>query len=127
MDKYTVYEGLPAAPELGKITIKNPQLSEKTDDLKALIDSGASRTVIPENLIKTLNLVPVREIDVEGYKKGKQKHTTYFVDVEFKGYSFPLTEVIAVNRKNVLLGRDILNQTILVLDGKKLSYDITDP
>jgi predicted aspartyl protease len=127
MEKYTVYEELPAAPELWKITIKNPYVPKKTNDLKALIDSGASRTVIPENLIKTLNLVPVRVIKVKGYKEGKQKHKTYFVDVEFKGYSFPNTEVIAVKRKNVLLGRDILNKTILVLDGKNLSYDIKDP
>jgi len=127
MDKYTVYKKLAAAPVLREITIKNPHVSNKNADLEALIDSGASRTVIPENLIEKLQLVPVRLIDVEGYKKGKQEHSTYFVDVEFKGYSFPLTEVIAVNRKNVLLGRDILNKTILVLDGKKLSYDITDP
>lgn len=127
MDKYTIYEKITAAPVLKKIKIKNPYVPNKNADLEALIDSGASKTVIPENLIEKLQLVPVSEIDVEGYKKGKQKHWTYFVDVEFKGYSFPLTKVIAVNRKNVLLGRDILNQTILLLDGKKLSYDITDP
>lgn len=127
MDKYTTYKKQPAAPILRKITIKNPEVPKKTDDLEALIDSGAFKTAIPENLIEKLQLVPVREIDVGGYKEGKQKHWTYFVDVEFKGYSFPYTEVLAVKRKNVLLGRDILNQTILLLDGKKLCYDITDP
>ena len=127
MDKYTQYKKLPAAPILKKITIKNPYMPDKNDDQKALIDSGASRTVIPEYLINKLNLVPAGEVDVEGYKEGKEKHLTYFVDVEFKGFNFSYTEVIAVKRKNVLLGRDILNQTILLLDGKKLSYDITDP
>ena len=126
-ETYTKINKQPAAPILRKITIKNPQVPKKTDDQEALIDSGAFKTVIPEILIEELQLVPAREIEVEGYKEGKQKHWTYFVDVEFKGYSFPYTEVLAVKRKNVLLGRDILNQTILVLNGKKLSYDITDP
>lgn len=128
MDKYTACKELPPAPIL-QIKINNPKMPEKTVNQKALIDSGASRTVIPDSLIKRLKLFPAGEIEAEGYKEEEevQKHKTYFVDVEFKGYSFTYTEVIAVKRKNVLLGRDILNQTILVLDGKKLSFDITDP
>lgn len=116
----------PPAPIL-EVTVSNPHKPEVGRIPKdAKIDSGADMTAIPEDFVNALGLLPVREIPTKGYKKGEQKHHTYFVCVTFDGYSF-YTEVMAIERTNVLIGRDILNQLKLILDGKNLNFDILDP
>jgi len=126
MPKYdTTY--LPPAPIL-EVTVSNPHKPEVEGIPKeALIDSGAFMTAVPEDFVDKLKILPARKIKgVKGYKGKGQSHSTYFVDVSFNGYAF-YTEVMAVKRKNVLIGRDILNQLKLILDGKNLNFDILDP
>ena len=125
MDKYDATFDPPAPTLLVKII--NPQIPEKEIENKALLDSGAYMTVIPDDLVEGLELLPASEVEVEGYKEGKQKHPTYFINIAFKDSLFSYMEVIAVKRKYVLIGRDILNQTKLVLDGKNLIFEVSDP
>jgi hypothetical protein len=40
---------------------------------------------------------------------------------------FSLPRVIALPRQDAILGRDVLNQFIVILDGKELDFEITDP
>jgi len=117
----------PPAPILD-VKVSNPHQPEVEGiDKEALIDSGAFMTAIPEDFVDKLDILPSREIDgVKAYKGKGQKHYAYFVNVSFGEYSF-YTEVLAVKRKNVLIGRDILNQLKLILDGKNLNFDILDP
>lgn len=128
MEKYDLVEH-PPAPYV-TIKISNPITGDFKEE-KGKIDTGSFITAIPESWVSDLNLVPVSEQETKGYKeendKKVQKHYTYFVDVTLKGLNFPYTEVLAVDRQNVLVGRDILNQLKLVLDGKNLSFKISDP
>jgi len=121
----TSYE--PPAPIL-TVVVSNPHISEvESIEEEALIDSGSFMTAIPEDFVGELEILPAGEVSTKGYKEGEQTHRTYFVDVRFNGYAFPYTEVLAVKRKNVLIGRDILNQLKVILDGKNLNFDILDP
>lgn len=116
----------PPAPILD-VTCSNPFDSTVTSiDGKALIDSGAFKTVIPEDWVARLGLTPVRELETRGYKDEAQKHLAYFVKIAFKEHHFNI-EVLAVKRENILLGRDILNKLRLLLDGKSLNFEVTDP
>jgi len=127
MEKYDSIEN-PPAPYI-TVRISNPVTGDVKEE-KGLIDTGSFKTAIPETWVDKLNLVPADEQETRGYKEEKEKrkqiHHTYFVDVTIKGHSFPYTEVLAVNRKKVLIGRDILNQLKLVLDGKNLTFEILD-
>lgn len=117
----------PPAPIL-EVTVSNPHNPEVEGIPKeAKIDSGADMTAIPEDFVNALGLLPAGETSMKGYKEGEQIHSTYYVDVSLNGYSFPYTKVVAIKRENVLLGRDILNQLKLILDGKNLNFDIMDP
>lgn len=124
MDKYNTSEE-PPAPFV-KVKIANPQTGKYEEEV-GKIDTGAYKTAFPEKWVTKLNLVPVSEERMKGYKKGEQKHNTYFVNVTLKGYNFPYTEAVAIDRKNILIGRDILNQLKLILDGKNLKFEILDP
>jgi hypothetical protein len=128
MEKYSSSEEPPVPIVVVKVA--NPTTGNgKEKDGK--IDTGSYMTAIPETLVSELALVPASEHETTGYKREKknepQKHLTYFVDIALKGYSFPYTEVLAVDRQNVLIGRDILNQLKLILDGKNLMFEIADP
>lgn len=117
---------LPPAPIL-EVTVSNPHKPEVEGIPKeAKIDSGADMTAIPEDFVDRLGILPAGETSMKGYKGGEQTHRTYYVDVSFNGYSF-YVQVVAVKRKNVLIGRNILNQLKLILDGKNLNFDILDP
>lgn len=118
---------VPPAPIL-KVNVSNPDNPTVSgiSDAQALIDSGAFMSAIPNEWVNRLRLLPFGDQDTHGYKEGLQKHLTYFVEVAFNGLSF-CVEVLAVNRKNMLLGRDVLNRLKLMLDGKNLNFDILDP
>jgi hypothetical protein len=44
-----------------------------------------------------------------------------------EGYTLQDIEVTASPRRDVLLGRDVLNHFILTLNGKDLTFDLKDP
>lgn len=125
MHKYD-YRFKPPAPALN-VKIQNPAKPHLKRKKNALLDSGAYKTVIPDDLIRKLKLLRAGEEHPKGYKGPRQKHWTYIVTLEFNGFLYDYIEVIAVKRKNVLLGRDILNRTKLLLDGKNRKFDISDP
>ena len=94
---------------------------------KAKLDTGAGLSVIPEEWIGELRLLPCGEKDVSGYDGRIEKRRTYFVHISFNGNRFEWVEVIASRRENVLIGRDVLNRLKIVLDGKNLVFEIYDP
>lgn len=102
---------------------------------KGKIDTGSFITVLPEYLVKSLALKPrgkVRNVGGFGTKKGQGKdHDAYFVKITIGTIQFELLKVIASDRNNVLLGRDIIHLWKLELDGQnrigKIEVWSTDP
>lgn len=100
---------------------------------KGKIDTGAFITVIPEYLIKSLELKKkgkVKNVRGFGTKKG-QDRDSYFIKITIGTTQFELLKVIVDNRDNVLLGRDIIHLWKLELDGQNRIGEInawsTDP
>jgi predicted aspartyl protease len=91
------------------------------------IDSGADITVIPIDWAERLALLPSSVVKVRSYYGREEEVETYFIRMEFSGFQFPLIEVLVSNRKDVLIGRDVLNRLRAELDGKKLELKLTDP
>jgi predicted aspartyl protease len=126
MEKYDTSEK-PPAPYV-EVEVTNPQTGESVKE-RGKIDTGSFKTVIPESWIDKLHLIPASEEETRGYKEEikKQKHYTYFVNISIKNRVFEYAEVLAVKRDSPLIGRDILNQVKLILDGKNLSFEVLDP
>lgn len=98
--------------------------NKESENEKGKIDTGASGTVIPIKYISELELVPHGEVWTRGYDYSPpQRNTTYFIKISFNGFEFH-TEVICKDRPNILIGRDILNELYLVLDGIKQKFEI---
>ena len=93
--------------------------------LIALIDSGADGSLIPQTLIEKLNLCMVGEVRVGDYKAEKEEDfetcPVYSVHLTIP----PLEPVLAQvtpkdSRRYAIIGRNIINDWLLTLDGPKL-------
>ncbi len=93
---------------------------------QAKIDSGASLTVIPDNLVSQWNIQVRRKIRVRGYDGHASERYTYLVDILIGSRRFETVEVTCSKRINIFLGRDVLNQLRIMHDGPRQIVEIHD-
>lgn len=111
-----------------RIAINNKYINKSEDDILALIDTGASGSSIPKDLAKRLELQPhdfAEQFDYEDISHGWKP--LYYVDLSLGSLSFNNVEVDEKDDNLFIIGRDVLNQTKLVLDGKGLLFTLEDP
>lgn len=123
MHRYNSREYDPPAPVIS-IEISNPSNKRQNYQEKALLDTGADFTCIPSDVLNNLTLVKMREVRLAGYEeKDFEVKSTYSINLKFNGFE-DITEVVAIDSGSPIIGRDILNKLELILDGKKLQFDI---
>ncbi|WXG39451.1 MAG: retroviral-like aspartic protease family protein [Candidatus Freyarchaeum deiterrae] len=115
----------PPAPTI-KVTIFNP-ISGNNVQYYGILDTGADDTAIPSNLIAELGLQKVRKKDYIDVYGRLVKEWTYYINVDFNNFLLEFIEVVALPQDEVIIGRDILNNFKIVLDGKNLHFEIHDP
>jgi len=124
MDKYDIAYNPPAP--IVEVKISKP-FSTEFMTLKGKIDSGADKSVIPDGLREVMSLKPGKEMPLKGYDGRTTWKPTYYVTVLLKGFQFDFVDVLSSERKEMLIGRDIINNLKLLLDGKNKYFEITDP
>ena len=95
--------------------------------LRAKLDTCASISVLPEPVVEALALDPKGEGRFWGYEGIPSVRSLYYVVIEVAGLRLPPMRVIASHRSEALLGRDVLNHFIIILDGKALTFEMRDP
>jgi predicted aspartyl protease len=113
----------PPAPVI-KITLISPANENSIFSHQALIDTGADITTIPQAVIDGLDLMPARDIIAIGYDNTVSIRLTYYVNVRIEDFEFFPLEILSSPGKDFLIGRDILNQWTIVLDGKGQIFKI---
>jgi hypothetical protein len=98
---------------------------QEITQLPAQIDSAADRTVLPGNCVQDLGLLPLDELPVGSFGGQVLLLATYRVEVGIQGLAPMIIEAIAHPEEPfVLLGRDVLNQFLLVLNGPQLFLEL---
>ena len=112
----------PPAPAIF-IELRSPDspISDKPEKSLALVDTGADCTVVPWSIINRLNLQLVDLVKVTGYdEKSSQWLPVYSIHLTIPGLIPVLTRVIPVESDAcTIIGRDIINEWLLKLDGPK--------
>jgi hypothetical protein len=114
----------PPAPFV-HVKVRPPDGGVELGWLPAQLDSAASRSVLPLRVAQEVGLVPADQIPIVGVGGHIATMPTYLVQVEIR-LLVPLT-VEAVAHEDepfVLIGRDILNQFRVLLDGPGLVAEI---
>ena len=107
----------PPIPVL-ELKIKHPISGEK-EEVKCRFDTGASRTTIPKSILTKMGFSPKIHEPVRDYFGKVNDCPVYIANISIERYSFTQIKVLSTNDNVGLIGRDILNQWILLLDGKR--------
>ncbi len=114
----------PPAP-FAHVTVSCQETTKIINNLPAQLDCAADRSVIPGKLVGELGLVPLDEIPVGGFGGQVFLVPTYRIQLALRGLPSVVLEVLAhPEEPYVLLGRDVLNQHRIVLDGPQLTLTI---
>ena len=110
----------PPAPVL-PAKLENPS-SGLTVELDGKLDTGADITVIPDSAVQKLDLPPRGTIRI----KDDKERPLYFTNIKIATHNFERVMVTSLQKEYILVGRDILNQLKILLDGKKLEFEIVE-
>jgi hypothetical protein len=95
------------------------------EGLPALMDFAADRTIIPDDLVRKLGLTAARDALVVGFGGHMTQVSAYVVRMGIRELRTFLVEVLGhPDEPYILLGRDILNQHRITLDGPQLLAEL---
>lgn len=109
----------PSAPVLD-LTIKpRPAANQRTGVMvRALVDSGADATMLPEVLPIKIGAIKVDRRRSRGVYGHVRTVSVYLVDLQIGLLVIPVIQAVGISDDDEpLLGRDVLNHLIVTLDG----------
>ncbi len=109
---------VPAMPVV-EVVLSRAGHTEPTITATALVDSGSDATMIPVGLLTTLGARYVGQARLRGVLGDAQLINLYLVSLRIGAYQVQATQVIGnPETDEFILGRDVLNQLIVTLNGE---------
>lgn len=90
--------------------------SGKAFKIPAILDTGADVTCIPYEHLRALGEKIYEYVELTGVA-GTEKAKKYFIDLKIADCTFANHSVVSVNLPFAILGRDIINNYTVILDG----------
>jgi predicted aspartyl protease len=107
----------PAAP-VAEIIISGPAPDNPTVAITALIDSGADATMLPLNVLNEAKALFLQTSQMRGITGHSLTVDLYLVTIEIGGQRLPGIQAVAMRHDSeVIVGRDVLNQLAVLLNG----------
>ncbi|PWU18972.1 MAG: hypothetical protein C5B50_07690 [Verrucomicrobia bacterium] len=95
------------------------------ENLPAQLDTAADLTAVPANVLQDLGAVALDSMKVAGFDGILRTAPTYVVRLAIRGCEPVTVEVIKTPDESfILLGRDVLNQYRIILDGPQQTLEI---
>jgi len=96
-----------------------------TAPLTALLDTGADITLVPAAYLRAIQADETYTAQMRSQWGAPFPVTIHLIDLEIAGQRLPAVEVAADDvGEDILLGRNVLNELILLLDGPRAQADI---
>ncbi|HEY1409731.1 MAG TPA: hypothetical protein VF434_12370 [Promineifilum sp.] len=116
----TYYPSIPVV-ELGI----GPALGETVMALSAVVDSGADATLVPIHFLEQIGARRSRKAWMRGTTGDRALVDLYHIAVQIGPYRQGLLEVVgAIADDEVIVGRDILNHLVVILNGPASAVEI---
>ncbi|MEP7342098.1 MAG: hypothetical protein ABI977_30485 [Acidobacteriota bacterium] len=128
MPKYDNQFFSPPAP-VASVTFRNPLSLATLSDVLMLIDPGADVTIVPQSVVDSLGAsVNYDEgVELDGFGGQPAISPATRLDLIFQRKTFKGRFPVAINQdgQNIgIIGRDVLNHIVLVLDGPRLDWNV---
>lgn len=105
--------------------LRAPDGDQLQGALSGIIDTGADITLVPVALLEEIAAPAIDEVRLRSHWGDITTVTTYLVDVELGADLFPAVEVVGdLHSDTVLLGRNVINRLLLLVDGPQETTDI---
>lgn len=119
----------PPAPIL-PVRFSAPRQTPQMDPVPALVDTGGDFTLVPLSWLTKIDAPEVRSAYLRGLWSDQRQVTLYLVDVYLERTILPALEVIGVEDAEsdgeIILGRNVLNRLILLLDGPRENAQVLE-
>jgi hypothetical protein len=115
MQAYDAARFDPPAP-LAYVTVRSEELGVVIHDVPMLLDTGADVSLLPRSHVATLTSTDATRYELEGFDGTKSTAPAITVELAFLGKSFR-GQFLVVEGWHGILGRNILNNLTLLLDG----------
>lgn len=107
----------PSAP-IVQIKLQHPDGTAVTELISAFVDSGADATIVPEAILSDLGTQSDDEGVVVSAWGSRKRVAFHMIDILLGDTLIPSIDVLAdPHVDEVILGRDVLNQFRIILDG----------
>ena len=111
----------PPAPAL-PVTVHGPHGARAR--VTAKIDTAADVSGLPREVVEQLGLLPTRRVRTSSWRGEPTEARLHRGDLSLAGRKFADVEWLPIARPYALLGRDILNELALFLDGPGLTIEV---
>jgi predicted aspartyl protease len=107
----------PPAPVL-PIRCAGPEEKPSSDSVLAIIDSGSDGTLVPITMLESIEAIPVGDAVLHGFMGETRVVDLFEIDLYIDDFVLPGILVASSDvGEEVILGRNVLNRLILLLDG----------
>ena len=112
----------PPAP-VARVVLRNPDSGAMVSKVLLLLDTGADLTLLPRAAVERLGVLPLDNLRYEliGFDRSKSFASVVMIDMLFLNRAFR-GRYLLVEEEHGILGRDILNQVALLLDGPRQQW-----
>lgn len=115
---------VPPFPRL-PVIVTLPESGAQSSALSGLIDTGSDATLVPAEQLQAIEAEEIYRARLRSHWGELRPVAVYLVDLQVAGHNLPGIEVIADDlTEDVLLGRNVLNRLILLLDGPTGQADV---
>jgi len=77
-------------------------------------------------MIAELGLTPKGYVWARSFDGTFSRRPIYYAAMQVEGIELPAVRCIAADRETALLGRNVLNRFFIALDGRNLTFTLTD-
>ena len=112
----------PPAP-IAKIAARNVETGERARDISVLLDTGSDVSLLPKSVLGFLGISPLpnESYRLEGFDGSQISAEVFYLQVIFLGNRFT-GKYCVIDDEIGILGRDVLNELVILFDGKNLEW-----
>lgn len=90
-----------------------------------MVDTGSDATLVPVQYLQEIGSVEIYPSRIRSHWGEWRPVDLYMIDLEVAGQRLPAVTVVGDDQgDSVLLGRNVLNLLILLLDGPRIQIDV---